>query len=71
MNAQNIRWVGGVTAVIVLVAYIAQGAVRLSAIEDKAGKVPAVEEAVKIITLYIKLVDPVNFERAKELARDK
>lgn len=68
MNRQVAKWAAGVTVIIGLVVYIAQAAVRLNAIEEKAAKVPDVEKQVRIITIYIKLVDPENFDRATELA---
>lgn len=68
MNKQ-IKWASGVLVFIGLITVIANAAVRLNKLEEQGGKVPQVEKAVKIITLYIKLVDPDNYKRAEELAK--
>lgn len=69
MNKQFAKYAGGVTLLVGLVAYIAQAAIRLNAIEEKAAQVPEVVQNVKILKMYIKLIDPEGLKKAEELAR--
>lgn len=69
MAKQIMKWAGGVTVFIGLLAYISNAAIRLNAIEEKSAKVPEMQKDLQIIRLYLKLVDPVNYEKAKELAK--
>lgn len=63
------KWAGGATVFIGLVAYISNAAIRLNAIEEKSTKVPIMQRDIQIIILYLKLTDPDNYEKAKELAK--
>lgn len=69
MNKHAIKWASGILVFIALVSAVASAAVRLNRVEEQSSKVPDVEQAIKIITLYIKLVDPANYKRAEELAK--
>jgi hypothetical protein len=69
MNRQVVKWASGATVFIGLVVWISNAAIRLNKIEEKAGEVPDIKREIRVITLYLKLVDPANYEKAKELAK--
>lgn len=68
MDKNFIKWASGIMALIGLLAYISNAAIRLNEIEKKSCRVPEIERQLKIINLYIKIVDPTRFKQAEELA---
>ncbi len=64
-----VKLVGTILTVLSLVAYFGQAAVRLNAIEERAAKVPDMDKKIQVLFLYVKLVDPENFQRAENLSK--
>lgn len=69
MNKQTMKTIGGVMTLIAFLVYIAQGAIRLNRVEENASRVPSMDKKLAILFLYVRLVDPVRFKQAEELAR--
>lgn len=68
MNAQIVKWAGGVLVLISLCGFIGRSSVRMSRIESESEKVKEIQRQMLIVNLYLKLQDPELYNKAERLA---
>jgi hypothetical protein len=66
---QAVKWAGGLLVLITLCGFIGRSASRINKIESESEKVSSIEKEIQIITLYLKLQDPVLYNKAEQLAK--
>lgn len=68
MNQAVIKWASGVIVLITLCGFIGSSAVRISRIEKEAHEVEGLKNSMNLVLIYLKLQDPILYEKAKQLS---
>ena len=68
MSSQVVKWASGIIVLITLSGFVGSTAVRMAYIEQEAEKVSGFEKQMKIMSLYMKLQDPILYHKAESLA---